>query len=230
MLAQLEGRQTPCLLLGVTPELAVLPGAIVAIDWSDAMIEQVWPGSTPNRAIVQGDWLDMPFAPGSFGAALGDGSLNMLRWPNEYQVVLDWLGSLVRPGGRIVFRCFTSPDVAEPLEELATRSMAGEVAGFHAFKWRLAMSTAQASGTPNVALRAVWEAFEIHFADRALLSHATGWDLATIAEIDDYALSPLEMSFPTKAQLFGITPHARLVAGHGYELAERCPLLVVDRL
>ena len=102
----------------------------------------------------------------------------------------------------------------------------GERCGFHAFKWRLAM--AAMDGSANISARAVWEAFERLFPDRDGLSRATGWSLETIAEIDDYAVSPLSKSFPTRTQLLESFPGARLVESGDYELAERCPLLVAD--
>ena len=214
----------PCLLLGVTPELATMGQPLVAIDWSAAMIEQVWPGNAPGRTVVQADWMDMPFASGSFATAIGDGVLNMLHWPDDYGRIVARLGEALSPGGRIVMRCFTCPD--EP-DDLAC--IEGQLPnGFHAFKWKLAMAVAQAAGDANVAMRDVWLSFERLFPDREHLSRATGWSLAVIAEIDDYQHSPHVKSFPTRAQLLAMFPKARLVESGHYELAERCPLLVMD--
>ncbi len=189
------------------------------------MIAQIWPGNAEGRHAVQADWADMPFAPGCFTAAMGDGAVNMLRWPDEYLSLAERLAQVVRPGGRIVMRCFTAPDAPEELHTLSRRVLAGDPIGFHAFKWRLAMAVAKG---PNVAMRSVWEAFEAGFPDRDALCCATGWSAETISEIDDYAVSPFQKSFPTRAQLIECFPGARLIESGDYELSERCPLLVID--
>lgn len=217
------------LLLGVTPEYAALERPIVAIDWSAAMIATIWPGNTKQRRAVQADWCDMPFASGSFTAAIGDGSLAMTRWPDQYEAIVARLRDVVRPGGRIVLRCFAAPDSPEPLDGLARAVLASSGGiGFHAFKWRLAMAVLQDAGADNVPIRAVWDAFQRHFPDREALSHATGWSLETIAEIDDYESSPLWKSFPTRSHLLARFPGSRFVETGGYEMAERCPLLVIE--
>ena len=226
MRALIDGASGPCLLLGVTPELAVIRHPLVAIDWSAEMIAQVWPGNEAGRTVVRADWLDMPFAPGSFAAALGDGVVNMLPWPDSYYALAARLKEAVRPGGRIVLRCFTAPETPDALGALASELLNGSSSGFHAFKWRLAMASAQ--GKPNLTMRHAWVAFERHFPDRERLSAATGWSLATIAEIDDYRASPMQKSFPTSTQLLQAFPGARLTHSGEYELSERCPLLVID--
>ncbi len=222
LLAAHPGRR---LLLGVTPELATLSAPVTAIDWSAAMIAQVWPGNAPGHRAVQGDWADMPFAPGSFVAAVADGAVNMLRWPDDYCALAARLAEAVRPGGRIVMRCFTAPDTPEALADLAGQVLAGTPIGFHAFKWRLAMAVADGV---DVAMRRVWEVFQSCFPDREALCRATGWTSEIVAEIDDYAVSPLHKSFPTRAQLLACFPGAYLVESGDYELAERCPMLVID--
>lgn len=216
------------LLLGVTPELALATRDVVAVDWSRPMITGVWPGNASGRAVVEADWFAMPFAPNSFGAAIGDGALNMLHWPDRYRSVLEELRQAVAPGGRIVMRCFVMPDQPETLAALATETMNGRVAGFHAFKWRLAMAARHEGGGPNIASRAIWEAFEACFPDRDALARHTGWPIGTLAEIDDYAVSMLTKSFPTRAELLAAVPGGYFVETSAYELAECCPLLVID--
>jgi SAM-dependent methyltransferase len=200
----------------------------VAIDWSRPMITSVWPGNADGRAVVEADWFAMPFAPASFGAALGDGALNMLSWPDGYRDAVAGLKHVVAPGGRIVMRCFVMPDPPETRAQLSAAMMAGQVAGFHAFKWRLAMAARQAQGIPNIAYRAIWEAFEASFPDRVALARATGWTIDMISEIDDYRGSMLTKSFPTRAELLAAVPGGRLIETAGYELADCCPLLLVD--
>ena len=224
----LQGLPGPRLLLGVTPELATLPGRTVAIDWSAEMIAQIWPGNSADRVVVRGDWTDMPFASGQFGSVLGDGSLNMTRWPMDYHRIFDRLKQVVRPGGRIVIRCFTVPETGEGSDELAARLLSGERMGFHAFKWRLAAAIVHETQGTNIPVRAIWDMFERLFPDRHALSLATGWSTDEIAEIDDYRSSPLDKSFPTRSQLIDAIPEMQLVESGSYEMADRCPLLLMD--
>jgi SAM-dependent methyltransferase len=224
----LEGRSGSRLLLGVTPEYAEAFCPIVAVDWSAAMIDQIWPGSSNARRVIRSDWKDMPIVDGHIQVALGDGSLNMTHWPDDYETIFMRLTQVVVPGGRIVIRCFTAPDIPELVDTLANETLGGRVPCFHAFKWRLAHALWQEAAEVNMPIRVVWDAFQRLFPDRTLLSQATGWSLETIAEIDDYALSPLYKSFPTRAQLLATFPGGRLVESGDYEMAERCPILVID--
>lgn len=189
------------------------------------MIARVWPGDADDRAVVQADWRALPFAPGSFGACIGDGALNMLRWPDEVGAVVSQVRQVVRAEGVIAHRVFCAPDRPEPIVALRAEVMAGGV-GFHAFKWRLAQAVMVGD---NIAMRAVWQAFEDIFSDRDALAEATGWPREAIAQIDDYRVSDLAKSFPTRAMLKGLLPGARFVESSGYELAERCPVLVIQR-
>lgn len=214
------------LLLGVTPELAALPGPLIAIDWSETMIARIWPGDRDERHAIQGDWRVLPLAPVSIGAAMGDGIVNMLRWPDEVETVIEHLRATVRAGGAIALRCFCSPDTPETLDQVRQAYLSGTAdTGFHAFKWRLAQAAIEDS---NIETRAVWEAFERAFPDRPALSRATGWPLSTIDEIDDYRVSTLSKCFPTRCALKSLFPSARFLESSGYELAERCPVMVIE--
>lgn len=224
---QIAGVPGRTLLLGVTPEYAALDRPITAVDWSEAMIGSVWPGNTAQRHVVRADWCDMPFAPASFAAAIGDGALAMTRWSDHYDGIVARLRDVVRPGGRIVLRCFCSPETPETLAELAVTVMNGEPMGFHAFKWRLAHAAMYEQGADNIPIRAVWDAFQRLFPDREALSRVSGWSLHVISEIDDYEVSPLWKSFPTRAQLLKLFPGSRIEESGDYEMADRCPLLVI---
>ena len=225
LIARCPGKR---LLLGVTPELALAARDVVAIDWSRPMIAGVWPGNDSGRGVIEADWLAMPFAPASFGAVLGDGALNMLHWPDGYRDTLSAVASVLKPGGRIVLRCFVMPDPPEALSHLTAETLAGRVGGFHAFKWRLAMAARREGGSPDIASRDIWEAFQTCFPDRDALSRATGWAVDTIHEIDDYSVSTLTKSFPTRAEVLETAPEGVFVETTGYELAQCCPLLVID--
>jgi SAM-dependent methyltransferase len=227
-----DGR-APALLLGVTPEYAGIAPAMVAVDWSRPMIDGIWPGDDAARRSLCADWRDLPLASGSCGAAVGDGSLSCLAWPDDYRRVFDRLAAVLRPGARLAIRCYATPDPCEPLAAVGAAALAGAAEGFHALKWRIAMALAAARGDPNVPVVAILAAFDTLFPDRGRLAAAAGWDDEEIAEIDAYAGQRLVYSFPTRAEVLARVPPAfagaRFVAAGTYPLAERCPILVAER-
>lgn len=220
----------PILLLGVTPELAVLPRHVVALDRSQRMIDHAWPGDSETRRAVRGEWRAMPFEPGSMAGAIGDGSLSPLFFPGEYELILEQLTRVLLPGGLVVLRCFTTPDRAETLAELAAEALSGAIP-FHVFKLRFNVAAAREAGSVEITSDAAFRRFQTLFPDREVLSRASGWSLATIAEMDCYEGEPANHSYPTRAELkamFGArVADLRFVETQGYPLAERCPLLVM---
>ena len=221
----------PVLLLGVTPELATVPRRVIALDWSADMIAIAWPGDTADRRAVIGDWKRMPIAESSVAAAIGDGALTMLAWPAEQPLLFEQLRRVIRPGGRIVLRCFATPDPCETIEAVRADAMAGALP-FHAFKQRFNMAVSVAEGLPNVASALLHDRFEALFPDRPALSRASGWSFETIAEIDAYRGSRYVHCYPSRAAILDLVPdwarNVRFVETTGYPLAERCPLLVID--
>jgi hypothetical protein len=220
------------ILLGVTPELTGIGRTLIAVDWNRDMIDHVWPGDQPDRTALHSDWRELQIDGEACSAAIGDGSFNVTVWPVDYDLILRRLSASLRSGGRIGFRFYVTPDDCESCAALADVVMNGGI-GFHAFKWRLAMAMAAASGDPNVALADIHDRFQSLFPDRDALAAGSGWSLTTIGEIDAYARSATRFSFPTRAQILDALPadfiDARFVdAGH-YELAEHCPLLVAER-
>ncbi|HXX83746.1 MAG TPA: hypothetical protein VEN29_07145 [Casimicrobiaceae bacterium] len=93
----------------------------------------------------------------------------------------------------------------------------------------LAPETADA----NVAVRAIRNDVDRMFPDRAALAAATGWAAEDLETIDVYKGSGELYSFPTLEQFRAPIPAAfhrvRIVPAGEYELAERCPLLVMER-
>jgi SAM-dependent methyltransferase len=232
MRSLLGEREGLALQLGVTPEIALLPKRSLALDWNANMVAIAWPGrGTGHRALV-GDWKQLPLRDGSVDMVFGDGSLTMLRWPDEYRTVLERLSGILRPGGRLVLRCFVTPDTAETVEALCGETWEGRAGSFPAFKMRFNMAVAADLGDMNPTSDTIHRAFSARFPDRARLSVATGWTPADIVEIDGYRGSAFIHSYPQRAALLAMLPagisSARFIETGGYELAERCPLLVLD--
>jgi len=226
----IAGRDERLLLLGVTPELSALGQNLTAADWSEEMIASIWRGDCADRRAVRANWLELPGFMKPFSAMVGDGSLNMLHWPEDYEKLFDGLSRALAPGGRIAVRCYLAPETGETAGHLAAEVRTGTV-GFHAFKWRLAMMLARQQANPNVPVRRIHEMFATLFPDRAALAIESGWPVETIAEIDAYQDSAAIYSFPTADELLSAAhrlSNPRLVPAGTYELAERCPIFVAD--
>lgn len=229
----LANRMRRVLLLGVTPELADLGTEVIAVDRNEAMIAHVWPGDTGQRRAERGDWLALPFPGGHFSAAIGDGSLNILTFPDGPQALYAQLDRVLEAGGVFVARVFMAPDVAESVLDVRDETKAGRIRSFHAFKWRLAMAIVADARDPNVKVTTIRDVFNHEFPDRAALSSWTGWHPDDIATIDVYRDSPEVYNFPTAGQLHAVIPgsfgNLRTLPVGTYELAERCPLVIVER-
>ena len=221
----------PILLLGVTPELAVIAPNVFAVDRSEMMIAKVWPGDTPSRQVHRDDWLTMELPQHSFAAAVGDGSFNAVTYPDGQEQLYRQLLRFVKPGGSIVYRAYLTPEPCETIEALTTFAWQRPTGSFHAFKWRLMMALVAQSGVANVSVAEVRGLFMSLFPDRQKLAAASGWSENDIASIDVYKDSTEIYSFPTERQFRAIVPSGirdvTLVPAGTYELAERCPIAVM---
>jgi SAM-dependent methyltransferase len=229
----IDGHSARVLQLGVTPELNTLGDDLTAVDWSAEMIAGVWPGDTPSRRALLADWRAMPPAAAPYTAVIGDGSLNALAWA-DVAPVLAAVAERLTPGGRLALRCYVSPDAAEDLEALAEVALSAREPSPHAFKWRLAMALRGASGDPDVALAAIWDAFDRLLPNRAALARASGWSAADIGDFEPYRGNPTTFCFPTASELRAALPaslgRAVFAPSGAYPLAERCPILVAEKL
>jgi SAM-dependent methyltransferase len=228
----IAGHSGRTLLLGVTPELAIVSQRTIAVDRSGGSLASIWPGNDAARTAVQGNWLDLPFPRAAFAGAIGDGSFNCLDFPHGYRRVLRELARVIRPGGRICVRVYVTPESCESLSEVRAATLAGRVSNVDALKWRLAHALCAARKDANLPVRAIWAAFNCAFPDRDALLGATGWTADDLAHIDAYAVLPDTFSFPTLDQVFSVVSESvfksHLAATTGYELADRCPILVLD--
>lgn len=227
------GGNGPTLLLGVTPELALLERQIVAVDWSERMIAVAWPGDTAERRVLQGNWLDMPLADASIACAMGDGAITMLDWPDGAEQLLHQLARVVRPGGRVVLRCFATPLPMPPATAIVAEAHSGALS-FHHFKLRFNMAVARKGPGISVASARLFERFGALVPDRASLSAASGWSLSTIAEMDAYAASAYVHSYPARDELSALAAEhwpgtTAFVETRGYDGADLCPLWILDR-
>jgi SAM-dependent methyltransferase len=221
------------LLLGVTPELANILDDLVALDRNYSMVVHVWPGNTSARRAAVGDWRNGNFAPNSFSACVGDGSLCGLRSPDEVERVLTEISLALRSGGKFVCRVFAPPAEHETISAVAEAALSGVIGNFHGFKMRFAMALAAQRPEHRVGVSDILGEFDKRFGDRDELVRVTGWNREEIDTIDFYKGSTIVFNFPTRQRLLSVVsaifPNARFVAAGTYELANCCPLLVAER-
>jgi SAM-dependent methyltransferase len=228
-----RGCAEPMLLLGVTPELADLSEDLTALDRTQDMIDAVWPGDTAQRRARVGNWLKLRLPAASFASVVCDGGALAFPYPGLPTKLLREVAHVLIPGGRFVTRVYSAPDEGETLAAVRGACERGEVGSMHALKWRVAMAIVHERGAPNVPVTEIRDTIERWFPDREALSAKTGWPREEIDTIDSYAGSNATYGFATRRQILDIVPpdftNARFVEAGSYELAERCPLLVLER-
>lgn len=230
-----ESATRTALLLGVTPEIAELawdpPHQLVAVDKSEGMVKAVWPGDTPTRRGMVGDWLalDLPEAP--FDLVVGDGVFSLFEFPQGYARLASALSDVVKPGGLLSLRLFCRPEPSESVEEVFEALFAGTVGNFHVLKWRLAMAL-QGDSTRGVRLDDIWRTFRERAGSAGELAKRLGWPAPIVGTIEGYRGVDDRYSFSTEREV------AESVVGAfelletwrpRYELGARCPHLTFRR-
>ena len=219
------------LLLGVTPEYSSLFDRVLAVDNSAAMIGALWPGDSPGRDAVLGDWMHLPLKEGSCAASIGDGSLNFFSCPSEYGLLFNQVRRVLAPGGRLALRVFARPAEWETCAAVCADAMRARIGSFHAFKWRLAMAMAAEAGGSNVRVAEIRLVFMRLLPDREQLAAASGWNAEDIGTIDAYKDATASYSFPllseVRASFAQYFREIDLMYG-SYELSERCPMFVLE--
>ena len=219
-----------CLLLGVTPELAEITPDITIIDNNDMMIAAL----LPNKAnATLGDWLDLPFAGSSFNTVIGDGCLVLLSYATQYERFFKQMSNILTLGGKFLLRVFVGAEEGEDRELVCNEALSGKIKSFHAFKWRLSMAIASESHDFSVNVAETCATFNRLLPNRKRLAAASGWELSDIETIDFYRDSPARYYYPPLSQvrttLSASFKESNMIYGH-YELAERCPILVLESL
>jgi SAM-dependent methyltransferase len=230
------------LLLGVTPELTELNANIIAIDRTRAMLDMLHSHTRPSQnetslsrdhaanktqRSVHGNWLALPFALHSIDFAVGDGSFNLLRYPQDYHALFGQLRGALKPGALLVARIFTAPALGETFAAVVVDAYAQRIGSFHAFKWRFAMALVEHNRNPNICVADIYREFNAWIPDRQTLAESSGWPGSVIDTIDVYRDSAAIYSFPTAEEWSVIaarySEEVSCVTGN-YELAERCPI------
>ncbi|HEY1709944.1 MAG TPA: class I SAM-dependent methyltransferase [Rhizomicrobium sp.] len=219
-----------------TPDADVIATYAQALAGHDGDVLRI--GDTPELTAFGGIatplTLPLPFEKDCFTAVIGDGVLNRLSYPDEIRTFFAECARVLVSGGVAALRVLTRPEYPEAIGEIHEHVMRRGIATFDTFKWRLATAVVARDGNPNLSAQAIRENVDRLFFDRGALAEATGWPLAAIRSIDTYKDETAVFSFPTLGQLRSALPDAlrlvRTLDTGTYELADRCPLLVIERL
>jgi hypothetical protein len=219
-------------MLGVTPELAKMRwpngSQILAVDKSMPMAQMAWPGDLPEtRAVVCGNWLSLPRRSSSCHVVAGDGSINCLRFPEEFRTLSNSVARVLTDDGLLLLRCYLQTETPEDPDAVYGDLCSGAVQSFHAFKLRLLMAV-QKDATEGVALRNVWESWVARNLHREDLYSRYG--RPAVETIEYYRDSLTVYSFPTLRELrqvlMPVFEEVRLLTPD-YEMGDRCPTLVL---
>lgn len=227
---ELDLRNADVLLLGVTPELAILGRSMLAVDQSATMISGVWAGDNALRRAIAGNWLDLPVDRASIDAIIGDGCLSAVDSKADRNALFGEIARVLKPGMHAAIRVFARPETSDDLRSIEALVLAGGVENFHALKWRIAMACTTDDCDCAIKVRTIRDTFDSLFPNREALAARTGWSMVSINTIDVYAGSDISYSFATLAMLIDEASNwfgdVRVVPSGSYPLAERCPLLV----
>lgn len=222
------------LVLGVTPEMARLnwPAGtdLLAVDHSQRMIDEVWPGyPSPGEGVLCANWLDLALKKHSRNIVVSDGPFGVLRYPFEYQKLLQSLRDILQPEGFFAFRIFTSPEIKEEPKDIFDAVLSGNIGNFHVFKLRLLMAM-QPDSSSGVRIGDVWDEWVENGPQAEALSKQCGWPIEQIQTIEAYKGQKDIYCFPTLKEILEIldTGGFKIVSctHPTYELGERCPTLV----
>jgi SAM-dependent methyltransferase len=222
------------LLLGVTPLIAGMqwPRAtrLLAVDSSAAMLHAVWPGDIPRRRYgVCASWLDLPQSAHSSDVAIGDGSMNCLRYPDGFRRLCESVCRVLKTDGIFVLRCYVQPDSQEDPDTVFAGALTGTIPTFHQFKFRLLMAL-QASTQDGIKVDDVYRYWASRPHQKTDWPSRAGWSREDVETMDLYRGSSTVHTFPTQAEW-----HAALheffeevsISTSPYYLAERCPTMVL---
>lgn len=220
-------------LLGVTPELAQanLPLTLLAIESEPAMIANVWPGDTPTRKALVGNWFDLaPHVGFANHWVMGDGSFNAIRFA-DYPKLANSVANVLLPRGLFSIRCFTRPHQPERISDIFKDPVNAPT--FHILKWRVVMAVQGDDVNKGVVLDDVWQVFHNRFPDLDELVQMSGWSADEVDTINSYKGAKGTYTFPTLWEVMSVMETAGFALSEAfkgtYQFAERCPYMLFRR-
>ena len=206
------------LLLGVTAKIHEAYEHITAVDYSEAMIERVWPGDTETKRVQYANWLEVDLPLEHYDGIVGDGSVNMLAYPVEVRQLFKRSLGWLKPGGVFAARVWTRPDTPVTRERILAEA-ADPTMGFTAFRRLFNMLIAERDGSIFPVTK-IAELFDEMFPDPTVLP----WP--DTSSIDAYRTSTSTSWFPTRQEILDIAPvGSRFVDVGTYDIADTCPIL-----
>jgi SAM-dependent methyltransferase len=228
------GRPARVLQLGATPRLAEIQWpngtTVLAVDSAYEVVRLVWPGDIPGRRrAVQGDWRQLPVRDASYDVALGDGSLNCVRYPDGIRAAAEAVRRALGPGGLLVVRTYVRPDGCESPEDLARDVAAGRVATFNQFRFRMQMAV-QRSVEEGAAVRDVHRYWHELGLNADALAGRPGWSHEDLLAIEPYRHSSAVHVFPSLGEWRAVLSdqfEELALRPASYVLGDRCPIMVL---
>lgn len=231
------GAPTRGVVLGVTRRLVSMrwPDGcrLLVVDWSENMFRQVWPLGLPLHAgFLQADWRQLPIAAGSLDVAVGDGCFSVFGALRDCRLLCEQLVRALRPDGLFVLRCFLRPEQPEPVGALFGELLAGRMANFDLFRWRLAMALSDGAAGRGVRLGDVWAVWRREVPKPQVLSGPygeayAGYAVASMARWQDADVCHVFPSLPEVRDVVKGLFDIVTVREPEYELGERFRTLVL---
>ncbi len=224
------------LLLGVTPEITnmVWPSNthLLAVDHMMDMVKHVWTGNSKIKAnAICSDWVKLPLQQKWADIIIGDGCFTLLDYPNQYLQALHSLKMVMADGAYLALRLFVQARKPETSNVVFNDLYKGKIANFHVFKWRLAMSMQRAI-SQGVCVGDIWERWNQEGKSNKNLAQQLNWPIDEINTINTYKNSDAIYYYPDVdviRELFSRDFYEVDNIVENYELADRCPLLILKK-
>ena len=220
------------IILGVTPALTRLnwPSGTVAtgFDSSPNVIRALWPSQLPKQwEAICCPWQEIPRHRESCHVVVGDGALNVCRYPEGIQTLLATVRQVLHRDGILVLRCYVRPESCESAEQLFSVMRSGVGVSVDQFKFRLYLST-QRSVTRGVSVRDAYEEIANRGVTTRTMIEDFGWSPASVAPFELWPQSTAVYTFPTLQELKALLLddfQILDVVTPTYPLGEHCPTI-----
>jgi SAM-dependent methyltransferase len=229
-----EAARIDVLLFGVTVEILQLQWppnvCLTAVDRSELMIREFWPGEIAGRRhLVRADWDDLPFPSGSFHFVLGDGVMNVRRFPDGYLEFAGNIRRLLRAGGCFFARAFLQAEPREDPSQIVDDFRAGLITDYDELRFRFLVALQM---SVEMGLNSTKELIDAEMQGRGLsleeVYSRTGYrPPPPPSRVGAHAPAGVKICFPTATELQdAVAGELELLGtrqGTG-SLASRCPL------
>lgn len=230
-----EERELKAVTLGVTPGLALMKwphnSRITAIEMSQDVIDALWPGDIADRRrALCANWNAISEEVDGCDIVLGDGSLNVCRFPHEAQYLARAIGSVLEDGGLFAIRIYISAGPFESVDEVF-RELFSFGMRVDLFKMRLWMAM-QRTVENGVAMREAAHILHAYNLDPHVMQERIGWSREAIEPFHDWAASNAVYTFPSISEFMEVmsdTFEEVSVCWPRYELGHCCPTVIMRR-